>query len=121
VREDRINESLRIPEVPRRCSEARFGPGSSPSPSNAAGFRASARSLVAWSDNGRLLEIFRDLPIAKAYVYGEWSANPAVLAHLEAIPPVRLADCGHFVLAARPTELACIELARIVGEVILRS
>jgi pimeloyl-ACP methyl ester carboxylesterase len=76
-------------------------------------FHASAKSLVAWSDSGQLLEIFRALAVAKAYVYGEKSANPDVLARLEAIPQVRIADCGHFVMAEKPAELA-----RVVWQVI---
>ncbi len=76
-------------------------------------FHASAKSLVEWSDRGQLLEIFRALPIPKAYVYGEKSANPDVLAHLEAIATYRIADCGHFVMVEKPAELA-----RVVWEVI---
>ena len=76
-------------------------------------FHASARSLVEWSDSGQLLEIFRALPVPKAYVYGEESANPDVLAHLEAMPTYRIADCGHFVMVEKPAELA-----RVVWQVI---
>ncbi len=76
-------------------------------------FHASARSLVEWSDGGQLLDIFRALTVPKAYVYGEESANPDVLAHLEAIRQVPIADCGHFVMVEKPTELA-----RVVWEVI---
>jgi len=68
-------------------------------------FHTAARSLVAWSDSGKLLEIFRGLPVAKAYVYGEKSANPDVLAHLENVPRYRIPDCGHFVMIEKPAEL----------------
>ncbi len=71
-------------------------------------FHACARSLVEWSDSGRLLEIFRALPIPKAYVCGEHSANPDVLAHLEAIPKYRIADCGHFVMIDKSAELSSV-------------
>ncbi len=71
-------------------------------------FHASARSLVEWSDSGRLLEIFRALPVPKAYVCGEHSANPDVLMHLEAIPKYRFADCGHFVMIDKPAELSSV-------------
>jgi pimeloyl-ACP methyl ester carboxylesterase len=76
-------------------------------------FHASARSLAEWSDSGQLLEIFRALPVPKAYVCGEESANPDVLAHLEAIPTYRIADCGHFIMVEKPAALA-----RVVWEVI---
>jgi pimeloyl-ACP methyl ester carboxylesterase len=79
-------------------------------------FHASARSLVEWSDGGQLLDIFRALTVSKAYVYGEESANPDVLAHLEAIRQVPIADCGHFVMVEKPAELA-----RVVWEVISRN
>jgi pimeloyl-ACP methyl ester carboxylesterase len=79
-------------------------------------FHASARSLVAWSDGGELLRIFRSLAVPKAYVTGERSANPAVLARLGAIERVSVADCGHFVMTERPTALA-----RVVGRVIVQA
>ena len=79
----------------------------------AGAFHTTARSLVEWSDSGQLLEIFQALPVPKAYVYGEHSANPDVLAHLKNIPIYRIADCGHFVMIEKPAELL-----RIVGEVI---
>jgi pimeloyl-ACP methyl ester carboxylesterase len=69
---------------------------------------ASARSLVAWSDSGRLLEIFQGLPVPTAYVYGEQSANPDVLAHLESIAKYRIAECGHFVMIDKPAELSSV-------------
>jgi pimeloyl-ACP methyl ester carboxylesterase len=67
---------------------------------------ASARSLVEWSDSGRLLELFLKLPVPKAYVYGAHSANPDVLAHLDSIPKVRIADAGHFIMVDQPAALA---------------
>jgi pimeloyl-ACP methyl ester carboxylesterase len=79
-------------------------------------FHASARSLVEWSDGGQLLDIFRALSVPKAYVYGSESANPDVLAPLEAIRQVPIADCGHFVMVEKPAELA-----RVVWEVISRN
>ena len=67
---------------------------------------ASARSLVAWSDSGRLLEMFLRLEVPKAYVYGEHSANPDVLVHLDSVPQVRIADAGHFIMIDQPAALA---------------
>jgi pimeloyl-ACP methyl ester carboxylesterase len=79
-------------------------------------FHASARSLVAWSDGGALLDICRSLDLPKAYVFGERSANPAVLARLGAIERVPIADCGHFVMTEKPAALA-----RVVGRVIAQA
>ena len=81
-------------------------------PCPAESFHASATSLVAWSDGGRLLDIFRALAVPKAYVSGEYSANPDVLAHLAEIRQYRIADCGHFVMLEKPAELS-----RIIREV----
>lgn len=72
--------------------------------------------MVPWSHSGRLLAIFRALPVPKAYVYGKEIANPNVLAHLEGIAQARLAGCGHFVMAEKPAELA-----RVVWEVMSRT
>lgn len=80
---------------------------------NADALHASARSVVEWSDSGRLLEIFAHLAMPTAYVYGDQSANPDVLARLEAVPKHKVAECGHFVMTEKPAELA-----RIVGAVV---
>jgi len=75
---------------------------------------AAARSLVDWSDGGRLLEIFLELGCARAYVYGEKSANPEVIQHLSQVPQHYIADCGHFVMNEKPSELAQI-IARVIA------
>jgi pimeloyl-ACP methyl ester carboxylesterase len=69
---------------------------------DARAFHRSAASLVAWSDSGRLLEIFKDLKVPKAYLYGERSANPPVLAALGDIPRTMIEGAGHFVMTDRP-------------------
>lgn len=71
-------------------------------------FHAAARSLVAWSDSGRLLEMFRALEVPKLYLCGARSALPEVLACLGDIPRHEIADCGHFVMLERPAELAAV-------------
>jgi pimeloyl-ACP methyl ester carboxylesterase len=71
-------------------------------------FHASARSVVAWSDSGDLLDLFRALAVPKAYVSGQYSANPDVLAHLNAVTKYQIADCGHFPMLEKPSELARI-------------
>lgn len=77
---------------------------------------ASARSLVAWSDGGELLEIFRALGAPKAYICGENSAIPEVLARLEGIATYRIAECGHFAMIEKPAELS-----RLLGLVLSRA
>ncbi len=77
---------------------------------------ASARSLVAWSDSGRLLEMFLELSVPKAYVYGEHSANPDVLVHLDSVPKYRIADAGHFIMIDQPAALS-----RAIAEVIAQT
>ena len=73
---------------------------------DAEALHASSRSLVDWSDSGRLLRIFLKLSVPTAYVYGEQSANPDVLVHLAAVPKRLISDCGHFVMLEKPGELA---------------
>lgn len=77
---------------------------------------ASARSLVAWSDSGRLLEMFLELSVPKAYVYGARSANPDVLVHLDSVPKYRIADAGHFIMIDQPAALS-----RAIAEVIAQT
>jgi len=67
---------------------------------------ASATSLVAWSDGGRLLEIFRALGVPKAYICGEHSAIPEVLARIAGIPTYCIPGCGHFAMLEKPAELS---------------
>lgn len=73
---------------------------------SAESFHASARSLVAWSDSGRLLEMYRALRVPTLYVYGERSAIPEVLVAVEGLPTHEVANCGHFIMLERPAELA---------------
>lgn len=79
-------------------------------------FHASAKSLVAWSDSGRLLEMYRALTVPTLYVYGARSAIPEVLAAVEGMATHEVADCGHFVMLERPAELAAV-----LGEVVARA
>ncbi len=75
---------------------------------SAEAFHAAARSVVAWSDSGRLLEMFRELAVPKLYVCGACSAVPEVLACIEDTPKREIPDCGHFVMLERPAEFATI-------------
>lgn len=67
-----------------------------------------ARSVVEWSDRGVLLDMFLNLGVPSAYVYGDQSANPDVLARLGGVTMHEIADCGHFVMNEKPAELARI-------------
>lgn len=62
-------------------------------------FHAACRSLVQWSDSGRLLERFLGLTARKLYVCGARSANEAVLSRLGGVAVRRVARCGHFAMA----------------------
>ena len=69
-----------------------------------AALHATAGSLVAESDHGRLLQAFTDLAIPKTYVYGSDSANPKVLQLLRDITAIRIADADHLVMEDQPAQ-----------------
>ena len=77
------------------------------------GFHTAAHSLVEWSDGAGLLDIYLSLPVPTLYVYGEKSANPDVLKHLDAVPKRRIDGCGHFPMVEAPAQFA-----RIVGDMV---
>ncbi len=83
---------------------------------DAEGLHACARSVVEWSDSGRLLDMFLRLTVPRSYVYGDASANPDVLAQLGAVQTHEIADCGHFVMSEKPAELA-----RVIGNALTRA
>jgi len=72
--------------------------------SDALGFYRSSVSLVQWSDNGMLLEKFRELKVSKAYVYGEQNSNMDILNQLEGIRIICIPNSGHFVMNDNPGE-----------------
>ena len=59
-------------------------------------------SLVEWSDNRSLMDIYAGLEIPTLYVYGERSANPATLKALAGHATEEIPECGHFVMNERP-------------------
>lgn len=77
-------------------------------------FHRSAVSLVEWSDSGRLYEMFAALDVPKVYIYGEYSANTDVIAHLDGIHKIEIGDAGHF-LTTDQSELFHETVARIVA------
>jgi pimeloyl-ACP methyl ester carboxylesterase len=78
-------------------------------------FHANAASLVAWSDGGELLDIFRQLPLTKSYFYGQRTANSDLLPRLVGIPTRRFDGCGHFPMIEQPTQF-CQALEAILTE-----
>ena len=63
-----------------------------------------ARSLVEWSDTGRLLDIFNSLTCPKAYVYGDQNSDMLVLSQLKAGDKKCISSSGHFVMQDNPVE-----------------
>ena len=59
--------------------------------------------------------MFLKLEVPKVYVYGEHSANPDVLVHLDSVPKVRIADAGHFIMIDQPAALASA-IAEVIAQ-----
>jgi len=78
-------------------------------------YHGACKSLVAWSDSGKLLDRYKRLAVPKAYVYGEKSANPAVLRKLDGERCIRIDGAGHFIMQERPNTLFDL-VARIIRE-----
>ena len=72
--------------------------------SDALGFYKSAKSLVEWSDSGKLLEMFKTLEINKAYLHGERNSHLRVLGELHGITKISISNSGHFVMNDNPRE-----------------
>jgi pimeloyl-ACP methyl ester carboxylesterase len=60
-----------------------------------------ARSLVEWSDSGKLLELFRSLP-NKVYIYGDAEIEQYLLPKIRKIPTYHIPDSGHFAMLDNP-------------------
>jgi len=66
--------------------------------SNPRAFTESARSLVEWSDSGKLLSHFLALPCRKAYFFGERNRTIPVLSRLGPVPAIMINRSGHFLM-----------------------
>lgn len=77
-------------------------------------FTESARSLVTWSDSGRLLRRFLTLPCRTSYFYGERNRQLPVLSRLGAVPAVMIGRSGHFLMNENPEEF-CAKLAAFIS------
>ncbi len=65
-------------------------------------FHESSRSLVRWSESGRLAKMFRSLPCAKLYIYGRRNHGQVPLALLEGVERHSVPDSGHFPMNENP-------------------
>lgn len=63
----------------------------------------SARSLVQWSDSGRLLERFGKLACRKAYFWGEEDRAMPVLDRLQGIETIMIPRSGHGMMTDNPS------------------
>jgi len=61
----------------------------------------SAKSLVNWSDSGRLLEYFKELQ-RKSYIYGEKSIPLPVLSQLRDVKTYKISSSAHFMMLEQP-------------------
>ena len=76
-------------------------------------YHAACKSLVAWSDCGKLLERYKKLPCPKAYICGARSRVPAVLEKLKDETCIEVAGSGHFIMQESPDALYT-SVARII-------
>jgi len=67
-------------------------------------FYQTARSLVAWSDSGYLMERFKALTCKKVYVYGHRNSGLEVLSELGDISLIEIGGSGHFMMVDNPGE-----------------
>lgn len=61
----------------------------------------SARSLVDWSDSGKLLPILNGLP-SKMYMYGDEEPKDYLLERFESVETTCVPQSGHFMMLDRP-------------------
>lgn len=64
---------------------------------------ASTRSLVKWSDSGRLLAVFNSLK-NKAYIHGDDNNQDPLLPRLEQAKIICISQAGHFMMLDNPNE-----------------
>lgn len=67
----------------------------------------SARSLVEWSDSGKLLDLFKSLR-CKAYVYGDNDDKQYLIPRLARVPIYRVPNAGHFVMVDNPSRFYAV-------------
>ncbi len=62
----------------------------------------SAQSLAGWSDSGKLLKIFTNLPGKTAYIFGEENARMPILRQLDSDQLLMIPDSGHGMMTDNP-------------------
>ncbi len=67
-------------------------------------FHESAKSLVSWSDSGKLLRAFHNLECRKIYIYGDENADHPTVASVEGVSKIKIESAGHFVMSDNPGE-----------------
>ncbi|MCH8247477.1 MAG: alpha/beta hydrolase [Bacteroidetes bacterium] len=67
-------------------------------------FYESAKSLVSWSDSGKLLRAFHELSFRKVYIYGEHNADHPTVATVAGISNIEIKRAGHFVMNDSPDQ-----------------
>ncbi len=65
-------------------------------------FYRTARSLVAWSDQTKLLKAFHSWPGKKAYFYGSENSEHHTVSTVEGIDRIEIPEAGHFVMNDNP-------------------
>jgi hypothetical protein len=63
-----------------------------------------SRSLVEWSESGKLLTIFEGLKANKAYIYGAHDSEMSILDRLHSIRQIPISHSGHFCMIDNPRE-----------------
>jgi len=63
-----------------------------------------SRSLVEWSESGKLLTIFKKLKANKAYIYGAYNSEMKIFDRLNRIRQIPISHSGHFCMINNPKE-----------------
>lgn len=77
-------------------------------------FWKGARSLVAWSDSGELLQKFSSLDCHREYFFGDQNRDMPILNQLGDTPRVEIKNSGHFMSADNPEQFYS-EVYRVVS------
>ncbi|MFC1671332.1 alpha/beta fold hydrolase [Spirochaetota bacterium] len=67
-------------------------------------FNKSSKSLVQWTDSGKLLQKFLKLKCRKEYFYGEYNSFMEVMIKIEGIKKTSISKSGHFPMNDNPNE-----------------
>jgi len=71
---------------------------------NPKAFYRTAKSLVEWSDDSKLLNVFHSWPGKKAYFYGSKNSEHHTVGSVEGIARIEISNAGHFVMNDNPDE-----------------